>query len=133
MESYFESLDAHRKTARDARVRAEALILPQLGDIEVQALTTERLRKWHLGLAKMAARHGQRDDGDGQRRRRSTANRMLTTLKAALNLASREGRTPSDAAWRRVEPFKGVDVPRLRYLSVAEAKRLINGCADEDF
>jgi len=133
MESYFEFLDAHRKTARDARVRAEALILPQLGDIEVQALTTERLRKWHLGLAKMAARHGQRDDGDGQRRRRSTANRMLTTLKAALNLAWREGRTPSDAAWRRVEPFKGVDVPRLRYLSVAEAKRLINGCADEDF
>jgi len=69
----------------------------------------------------------------GPRRRRSTANRMLTSLKAALNLAWREGRTPSDAAWRRVMPFKGVDSARVRYLEVAQCKRLINGCADDDF
>jgi len=146
MEAYFEFLEAHRRTARDARVRAEALIIPELGDLEVQALTAERIRKWHLGLAKMAARvrtrasanqqhkHVQREDGaDGTRRRRATANRMLTTLKAALNLAWREGHTPSDAAWRRVEPFKGVDAARVRYLTVAECRRLINGCADDDF
>src|SRR5262249_50713878 len=56
MEAYFEFLEAHRRTAHDARVRAEALIIPELGDVEVQALTAERIRKWHLGLAKMAAR-----------------------------------------------------------------------------
>ena len=133
MEAYFEFLEAHRKTARDAQVRAQASILPVLGDLEVAALTSERIRKWHLDLAKTPARHAQRDDGDGQRRRRSTANRMLTSLKAALNLAWREGRTPSDAAWRRVMPFKGVDSARVRYLEVAQCKRLINGCADDDF
>jgi integrase len=30
--------------------------------------------------------------------------------------------------WRRVKPFKGVDNARVRYLSVAEVKRLVNGC-----
>jgi integrase len=144
MAAYFEFLEAHRKTARDARVRAKALIIPELGNVEVQALTSERIRKWHLGLTKVAARvrtragdkqqHGAPDNGDdGVRRRRSTANRMLTTLKAALNLAWREGRTSSDATWRRVKPFEGVDAARVRYLEVAECKRLINGCADDDF
>src|SRR5262249_21896507 len=132
VESYLEFLEAHRKSASDARVRAEALILPQLGNVEVSALTTEQLRKWHVGLTKTAARHGRQDDGDAQRRRRSTANRMLASLKAALNLAWREGHTPSDAAWRRVEPFKGVDAARVRYLTIEESRRLINA-AEGDF
>jgi integrase len=56
----------------------------------------------------------------------------LTVLKAALNRAWREGTTPSDDAWRRVEPFKEADAARVRYLTVAEAKRLLNAC-DPDF
>src|SRR5262249_44658239 len=73
MESYLEYLEAHRKTARDAQVRAQALIIPQLGDIEVQALTTEQIRRWHVGLTKVAARHGRKDDdGEGLRRREWT-------------------------------------------------------------
>jgi len=139
MEAYFEFLEAHRRTAHDARVRAEALIIPELGDVEVQALTAERIRKWHLGLAKMAARvrtragakqqHAEQDDGaDGRRRRQATANRLLTTLKAALNLAWREGRTPNDAAWRRVKPFENANAARVRYLSITECQRLINSC-----
>jgi integrase len=135
IEAYCEFLQARgRRSARDARGSAEALILPVLGKIEVQALKTEQIRKWHVGLTKVAARHGRKDDdGEGLRRRRSTANRVLTTLKAALNLAWRDGRTPSDAAWRRAEPFKGVDAARLRFLEVEEATRLVNGCAEEDF
>src|SRR6202008_1031697 len=43
IESYLEFLEGHRNTAEDARVRAEALILPQLGDIPVIELTTEKL------------------------------------------------------------------------------------------
>src|SRR5207249_3734129 len=34
----------------------------------------------------------------------------------------------SDEAWRKVEPFHGVDAARVRYLSIAESKRLINAC-----
>jgi integrase len=137
IEAYLEFLDTHRRSGRDARHRAKAFILPQLGDIEVQALTPERLRKWHAALAQTPARLRSKKDGkqqyrkpddsaDGIRRRQATANRVLTTLKAALNFAWREGRTPSDGAWRRVGPFKGVDTARVRYLTVAEGQRLTN-------
>ena len=39
---------------------------------------------------------------------------------------------PSDAAWRRVEPFPDADAARARYFTVDEAKRLINA-SDPDF
>ncbi len=44
-----------------------------------------------------------------ERRRKSTANRILTILKAALNRSWRDGHVASDRAWRRVEPFKNVE------------------------
>jgi integrase len=65
---------------------------------------------------------------DGTRKRRSTANRILTVLKAALNHAWKAGHIPSDDAWRRVKPFKGVETARVRYLSEAECVRLVNSC-----
>ena len=68
------------------------------------------------------------DDEDAKRRRRASANRTLTVLKAALNRSWRDGRVSSDTAWRRLEPFENVDAARIRYLSVAEARRLINAC-----
>jgi integrase len=130
IEAYLEFLEHNRKTAKDARYRAEALILPKLGDVEVATLTTDMLRKWHAALAKAPARHAALN-GDADeviRRRRSSANRVFTILNAALNHAFNEGKTPSDAAWRKAKPFKGVEAARVRYLSVAEAKRLINAC-----
>jgi hypothetical protein len=119
-EAHLEFMDGHRKSAYDAHHRAEAFILPQLGDIEVSALTTERIRKWHIALAQAPARmrspkNGKQryrqlgKDADSIRRRQASANRNLTQLKAALNAAWRDGRTPSDAAWRRVRPFPGAD------------------------
>jgi integrase len=142
VESYLSFLDTHRKTGYHARHRARAFILPALGDIEIQALTTEQLRRWHADIAKMPARartapgakqqHRKLDhSADGIRRRRVSANAILTILKAALNFAWREGRTPSDAAWRRVRPFEGVDAARVRYLTLAECKRLINAAAPD--
>ena len=72
------------------------------------------------------------DDDDNRRRRRSSANRVLTILKGALNRAWRDGKVPSDTAWRRVEPFEGVDAARIRYLTIEDAKRLINA-SDPEF
>jgi hypothetical protein len=46
-------------------------------------------------------------DPEAIRRRRSTANRLLTVLKAALNRAFHDGRIASDEAWRKVKPFRG--------------------------
>lgn len=142
LEAYIDFLSANRKSAPLARYVADAFILPSLGKVEVGALTTDQLRAWHLKIAKTAARirtkpkEKQRfklDDGDPERdrRRKSTANRILTILKGALNRAWRDGKTPSDSAWRRVEPFESVDSVRIRYLSIDEARRLINASAPD--
>ncbi len=145
---YLDWLSRHRKTTRDSKYRAEALILPDLGDINVDRLSAARLRKWHESLAmaparlrrsaedvaagKMKGRYADPNDAEATRRRRSTANRTLTILKAALNHAWREGKTPSDGAWRRVRPFPEADAARVRYLSTDEARWLLHAC-DEDF
>ena len=65
---------------------------------------------------------------DGVRKRRATANRILTVLKAALNHAWKSGHLASDDTWRRVKPFKAVETARVRYLSEAECVRLVNAC-----
>jgi integrase len=143
MDEYLTFLDGNRKSGGDARYRDAAFIRPRIGNIEAAALTTEKLRRWHADLANAAPRlrtrkgkaqkhREQGTDDESKRRRRASANRTLTVLKAALNRAWRDGKVPSDSSWRRVEPFENVDAARVRYLTVAEAKRLLNA-SDPDF
>jgi len=145
LEEYLTWLEGHRKTGADARYRVNTHIEPKLGDIQCNRLTTAEIQKWLRDLAGSPARLRSRKDakrpnvralvkGDDEatRRRRASANRTLTVLKAALNRAWREGKISSDDAWRRVEPFEEADGARARYLTVAEAKRLLNA-SDLDF
>jgi hypothetical protein len=114
-------------------------IRPALGATAVAKLTSKRLEDWHQALAEQPARartkRGKKQnycatDGGPEaiRRRRATANRVMTILKAALNHAWKAGHVPSDDAWRRVKPFKGVGTARVRYLADAECVRLVNAC-----
>jgi integrase len=115
-----------------------------VGDLVVSELTAELLRRWLANLAASPAQTRPQAGGRPQyrhvpkteeevRRRRATANRVLTVLKAALNHAFHEGHVSSDVAWRRVKPFKAVEQPRTRYLTVAEAQRLLNAADPADF
>jgi integrase len=144
-EEYLAWFNAHRKSGYDAQCRVHTHIGPDLGDIRCDQLTTDRIQRWLRNLADSPARLRTRKDAkspnfrefnkadqDAVRRRRASANRTLTVLKAALNRAWREGKIHSDEAWRRVEPFAGVDAARARYLTVTEAKRLVNA-SDPDF
>jgi integrase len=107
-------------------------VLPQLGAVQVQALTTEQLRHWLAALATGLAKRRSGHE-DAVRRSRATANRILGTLRAALNHAYAECRVPSDNAWRgRLKPFRNVAVARKRYLTIAEAQRLLNA-SEGDF
>ena len=138
IEEYLQWLAEHRKTGRNARQRAEALIVPALGDIECAKLTTDDVRGWRDTLAKTGARirskpgispryrEPSEDHDEDARRRRSTTNRTLTVLKAALNAAWRDKRIPSDDAWRPVTALREADAARVRYLSVEECRMLIN-------
>jgi integrase len=71
-------------------------------------------------------------DLEGARRRRATANRVLTVPKAALNHAFREGKIGSDEAWRRVRPFREANAAKVRYLDFDEVQRLVSA-ADPAF
>ena len=110
-----------------------------LGDQKVIELTAAAIKGWmsrqvNTGRTVRAAK-GERkvisapedaDPKEVKRRRQATANRLLAALKAALNYAWQEGKVTSDTEWRRVKPFKGADQPRMGYLTVDQAIRLIN-------
>ena len=127
----------------DTLKRSAVHILPALGDLVVAELTADQLRKW---LATMASLPKQTRPKGGEpqfsaapandeavRARRASANRVLTMLKAALNHAFDEGYVSNRDAWgRKLKPFREVEVARVRYLTVAEAQRLLNA-ADENF
>ena len=98
------------------------------------ARSSGELRGWLQEVAKAPARVrakkgsgprfrevGEKDE-DTVRRRRASANRTLTILKASLNMAWREGKIASDDAWRRVTPFEEADAARVRYLQIDEAQ-----------
>jgi integrase len=120
---------------------AAVWIVPELGAVPLDKLTKRQVTAWHQKVAESPPRaRGKRKPGaepkqhkldispEGVRRRRSTANRVLTLLKAALNHAHREGLCASDDAWRTVRGFREVDAARLRYLSDNEARRLTSAC-----
>lgn len=145
VEEYLTWLDQNRKSGKDSRVRAEALIVPQLGQVECAKLTTKQLRDWRDATANAPARlrtkkgavqqfrtNEPADPDEAQRRRRATTNRVLTILKAALNHAWRDQKISSDQPWRALSPFAQADAARIRYLAVDEGRRLINA-ADAGF
>lgn len=142
---YIASLADNGRPTGDARSRANLHILPSLGTLMVEDLTPERLRRWLADIAKLPGRVRTKrgataprykvapENEETRRRRRSTANRTLTVLKAALNHCFDEKLVKSNDAWgRRLKPFRQVDAVRNRFLAVADAKRLINA-ADPDF
>jgi integrase len=143
MHRYIDYKHQKGQPVGDLISRSKVHIVPTLGDLVVSELTAEQLRGW---LATMAAAPAQRrakgskpqfrpepTTDEERRRRRASANRVLTMLKAALNHVYDEGHVASRDAWgRRLAPFEKVEVARVRYLTVAEAERLINA-SDPEF
>jgi len=130
-----------KKDLANTKRRVEQFVRPALGTVRLSRLTSAQVRKFHQDRATTPARLRSRkgteqkfkplDNADDRRKRMATANRDLTVLKAALNLAYANGRIASDHAWKSVRAFKGVDGARLRYLSDDEARRLVNAASPE--
>ncbi|AZO39497.1 MAG: site-specific integrase [Mesorhizobium sp.] len=139
LDRYFEARAAEgMKSIDDAKARAAFHIRPKLGSVKVADLTIEKVRTWRDGMvtAQKRLRTGkyakkaniaQVDLSNPEmiRRRRDTANRTLTTLKAALNWAFNNRLVTDDTAWRLVKPYRGTTSARVRFLSPAEQKTLI--------
>jgi len=94
----------------------------------VSELTTSELERWYCGMVPAT------EDRERQRRAQSTADRTRRIFFAALNHAYRIRRdaVPSADAWRAVRNFRNFDRPRRRFLSIDEARRLLNA-AGTDF
>ena len=125
---YLDWFDRHRKGGASTRSAVNAFILPALGEVDTRKLTRRRIEAWLHALADSPARLRTRpgapqrfrdacSDPEAPRRRRATANRVLTILKAALNHALGASRIANDDAWRHVQRFGEVDAARPRYLS----------------
>lgn len=140
LDRYFEARAAEgMKAIDDAKRRAAFHIRPKLGRIRVADLTIGKVRAWRDGLvsAEKRLRSTKRPDAkpnvtiidladpEAVRRRRDTANRTLTILKAALNWAYNNRIVSDDTAWRLVKPFRSTTSSRVRFLAEPEQTKLL--------
>ncbi len=148
LEDYLEARKVRCSSADLVKDRTaiEALIVPTLGGRARSELTAEeRHRLRHSLYGKMVgqlttadlrrwrdSRVPQTDDRELRRRSQATANKVWSLLRAALNLAYQNERTPTDQAWRRIRPFKNVDRPQTRFLQAEDCRRLVE-VAEPDF
>jgi integrase len=102
------------QAAKDADQRfARTVYGTSFGKIRISALRADHIKKW-------------RDSFEGIKAK--SVNRELTTLRAALNLAFKEGLIQTDVAWRAVRHLKspeGESTRRDRWLNAEERARLI--------
>ena len=134
---YLEWYRLERKAAKQTEQVINAWIIPSLGNVPIDNLTTPRIRRFRDQVATSPRRVRGKLVGDPnpdnwsedeKRKRKSTANRVLTVLKAALNHAWREGKAKERTAWERVKPFHNVERPRIDYFTQAEAGALLEAC-----
>lgn len=115
-------------------------IRPAFGDRLVSSLRTAEIQSWLAAIANAPARlrtsklaksanvRPAPKSGDQTRARKASANRIYSVLLAILNRAFKDGVVADDKVWRKVERFKKVDEPRIRFLTDAESVRLVNAC-----
>lgn len=130
LDRYYTALAAHTKHAAEYRAAARKHVDPVLGNHRVDRLTKSELELWLAGLV----REEDDEDPDARRRSQDTANRILTILKAALNSAFEDesNNIPTDAAWRRVKPFKDVARGRIDDLEAKQVRLFVAKAATFD-
>lgn len=140
VEKYLAWFREHRKSVTETEKTINAHIVPALGKRTIASLTRSEIETWLDKIARAPARVRAAKDATApafraaaktenqKRARKATANRVFNVLKAILNRAFQKGLVSDDTAWRQVRPFKKVDQPRIRFLTDAEAARLVNAC-----
>jgi hypothetical protein len=126
LKDYFEKIEDEGRSSYDSRRRIEPYI-DRIANTECGKLDSRELRKWLAAIARAPARlrtrEGEKqkyrfldhDNAEALRRRKATANRTWTVLRAALNLAYKDGKIASPSAWEKVDPFESVDAARIRF------------------
>lgn len=119
------------KSADDAQARFDRYVKPnkRLCGTEVTKLTPAHLDAWRKALRATVTASGPRK---GEKRSDSALNRDMTCLRAALNMAYRDGLVTSDFAWRaKLVPVKNADRRREVYLDADQRRKLISNAPDD--
>jgi integrase len=107
-------------SANDAEKRFERTVYEDsIGETHLEKIRTPRIKDWRDRLcAPMGGRSGLS---------KGSANRTMTALKAALNLAVTNGRidVSSSQAWKNVKPYPNTSSRRTLFLDLKQRRRLI--------
>jgi len=113
-----------KQSSRDVKLRLNKHIPARLMNTELSSLNTAQLKRLHNGMVKTEG------DEEDERKSKDSANRVLAQLKAALNLAFRDGRVASDKEWSRVSAFKNVASSRKLFLTDEQVNTLLENTKD---
>ena len=105
-----------------------------IAKVKLEKLRRHHLRSWRKRLEETPALLTRSTKGEKRfkERAKSTVNRDMVPLRAALGRILTFGSPNTDAAWQEaLRPFKGADKPRKLYLDKAERKRLIDLSCEE--
>ena len=126
--------ESEAQNAKSTQYVIDRYIEATIGPSKLSALTTESIKNWRNSLIEPTENTKKRASGSPReqlRKRKASANRILTTFKAAMNYAEEEGKYRGHAPWKAVKPFKNVDATEHPYLSRDEAIRLQNASPPE--
>ncbi len=105
-----------------------------IAEVKLDKLRRHHLRDWRKRLEETPALLTRNKKGEKRykERSKSTVNRDMVPLRAALMHVCKPGAPNTDAAWQEaLRPFKGADKRRKLYLDKAERKRLIDAMRDD--
>jgi integrase len=105
-----------------------------IAKVKLDKLRRHHVKAWRKRLEEAPALVSRNKQGEKQtkERSRSTVNRDMVPLRAALMLVLKTGAPNTDAAWQEaLRPFKGADKRRELYLDRDERKALIVATCDE--
>lgn len=104
-----------------------------IAKVKLDKLRRHHLREWRKRLEQAPALLSRSKDGEKRTKERakSTVNRDMVPLRAALGQVLKAGAPNTDAAWQEaLRPFKGADKRRDLYLDRSERKRMIDAASD---
>lgn len=99
----------------------------KIGKLPLDKIRTDDVRKWRDSFLDGI----DEEDDELLRKAKDSANRNLSSLKAALNTAYRDKNVGSDSGWRTVTAFRKVGSRRKHFLTIDQRRELIKHCPPE--
>ncbi|BDU73136.1 tyrosine-type recombinase/integrase [Mesoterricola silvestris] len=145
--NYLGWMEEHRARSceRSSQMARQYILHEPIAEIPIVSLTKDAIIQWHLDIANHLKGSRSKKEPSVKRRipldatdetkrikeaRKSTANRVLGFLKAALNYENKltGGPIANPAIWSEVHSFKDAGVDVARALTLGEQKRLVEAC-----